>query len=122
MHLNEVLKYCEEHGRKVSRQGLYQAGIRYGFIKKSEGKSSLDLDWDKFLKWFNKGLEEVPEGYMRISELMKTYNLNLVFAYKLLKDPECVHRKFGRGNGITYVDTKGIERIIEKNRNKKNNE
>lgn len=122
MHINEVLKFCEDNGKKITRQALYQAGLTYGFITKQKGKRSLDFDKEKFLEWFNKGLEEIPEGYVRVSELMKKYGLSLVFAYNLLKDPECVHQKFGRGDGVTYVKLDGIEDIIKKNRTKKNNE
>ena len=119
MRLNEVLRYCEEHGRRISKQGLYQAGIRYGFITKTKGRTSLDFDKERFLEWFNKGLEDAPEGWVRISDLIRMYNLPLVFAYKLLKDEECEHKRFGRGDGVTYVKLEGIERIIEKNRTKK---
>lgn len=122
MKVNDVLRYCEEHGRKVSRQGLYSAGMRYGFITKTKGKASLDFDKEKFIEWFNKGLEDIPDNYIRISELMKRYDLTLVFAYALLKDPGCEHRKFGRGNGVTYVNVDGIEEIIERNRNKRKHE
>ena len=122
MRLNEVLKYCEEHGRKISKQAIYQAGIRYGFISKPQGRTSYDLDMEKFEKWFNGGLSEAPEGWVRISELMKMYNLSLVFAYKLVNRDLVEHRKYGRGDGVTYVKLDGIERIIEENRSKKNNE
>ena len=121
MHINKILKYCEDNGRKLSRQGLYQAGFRHGFISKKHGNPSYDFDEEKFLEWFNKGLDDAPEGWVRISELAKLYDLSLVFIYKkLLKDEELEYKRFGRGDGIIYVKLDGIERIIEKNRTKRN--
>ena len=121
MHINEVLKYCEDNGRKLSRQGLYQAGIKHGFISKKPGRSSYDFDEEKFQEWFKKGFDEVPEGWVKISELTKLYGVSLVFIYKkLLKDPELEYKKFGRGEGVIYVKLDGIEAIIEKNRAKRN--
>ena len=116
--MNDVLRYCEKHGRKYSRTAIYNAGKKYGFAVKIDGNPSLQFDKEKFLDWFNNGREEVPNGFITVSEMRKKYNLTLNFSYSVANDPDCKTKRIGAGKGIIYVDTNGLEEIIEKHRNK----
>ena len=117
MCINDVLSKCKEKGYSISKEGLYKAGKKYGFIKKIDGKHHLEFDKEKFLSWLDKAVEEVPNGWMTVKELSEKFNVSLAQAYILIKDEESGARFFGSGAGVLYADPERIEKIIQKREN-----
>ena len=62
MHMNDVLKKCEEKGYKITKQGLYQAGQKYGFLNKPDGQHAWDFDKRSF--W--SGLKRQQRKFHRV--------------------------------------------------------
>lgn len=118
MHLNDVLNKCKEEGYPITASGLYQSGLKFGFLTKKEGNRNLDFNKDKFLEWLKKAKEEIPEGWVSINELHKIVDVSLSQAYILSKDPESGARSFGSGAGVTYVDPERIKAIIKQREDK----
>lgn len=117
MCINDVLSKCKEKGYSISKEGLYKAGKKYGFIKKIDGKHHLEFDKEKFLSWLDKAVEEVPNGWMTVKELSEKFSVSLAQAYILIKDEESGARFFGSGTGVLYADPERIEKIIQKREN-----
>lgn len=118
MYMNDVLRKCEEKGYKITKQGLYVAGEKYGFLTKPDGQHPWDFDQKKFLEWLDKATEEIPKGWVTLNEASKILNVSLPQMYILVKDKNSGVRYFGAGKGVMYVDPKRIEEVI-KNRNSK---
>lgn len=118
MCINDVIRKCEEKGYHISKQGLYTAGEKYGFVKRVEGKHSLDFDKDRFLKWLDGAVEEVPEGWLTVKELAEKFEVSVSQVYILIKDKDSGARTFGSGAGVLYADPKRIEEVIQNRKNK----
>lgn len=121
LYVNEILSKCEEKGYKISKQGLYNAGIKNGFLiksdeKKSDGRCRWDFDQSKFLEWLNKAVEEIPEGWVTLKEASEILNVSIAQMYLLVKHENSGAKYFGAGKGIMYVDPKRIEEIIKNNK------
>ena len=117
VYINDVLKYCKEHGKPMTRMGIYTAGKKNGFVFKVEGKYQYVFDTDKFLEWFKSANEEVPEGYISVRELKDRYNISFNKAYQIAKSPLVNPRMIGAGKGVIYVDAGKAEELIERSRN-----
>lgn len=118
MYFKEILKKCEEENYPLTRMGLYEAGVREGFLFKVEGSRNYNFDKAKFLSWLNKVKEPIPEGWIPIKELPNKFNISLSQAYILSKDEDSGARNFGSGKGVTYVDPRRIEEIIKRREDK----
>lgn len=122
MKLKEVLRECQEKGYPITSQGLYDAGRRYGFIITERGTrenpNKRVLDREKFEEWLNGALEEVPEGYIKISQASKKYELGLTKLYNLIKLNVLESKQIGSGKGIYYLNEK---QLVEYLRNDKTN-
>lgn len=116
MHMNDVLKKCEEKGYKITKQGLYQAGQKYGFLNKLDGQHAWDFDQKKFLEWLEKATEEIPQGWVTLNEASKILKVSLPQMYILVKDEKSGAKYFGAGKGVMYVDPKRIEKVIKDNK------
>ena len=119
MYMNDVIRYCESHGKKYSRMAIYNAGKKHGFVFKVEGKSELVFDREKFLEWFNGACEEIPEGYISIKEMREKYKLPINKSYLIAKDEKANAKYIGAGKGILYVDERNVEELIKKYSNKR---
>ena len=113
--INDVVQRCKEKGYKITRQGIYLAGKREGFIYENDSGKQLDLE--KFDKWLEKATEQVPDNYLSAKDIVKKYHVSQVFAYTVLKDSDCVCKNFGY-KGIIYGEEKSVEDVITKYRNK----
>lgn len=111
MYMNEVLKYCESHGRKITKMGIYYAGKKHGFIFKVEGRNQLVFDRDKFIEWFERGNETPPEGYISVSEMREKYNIPVTRSYEFIKDPRLNVKRIG-SKRIYYVDESKLGEVI----------
>lgn len=118
MYVNDVIKYCKEHGKNITRMGLYIAGKKNNFIIKEEGKKDLIFDKDKFLEWFEKCNEEVPDSYISIKDMSVKYGLSLSKAYLISKDARLNSKKIG-SKGVMYVDESRLGEVIKENKNKR---
>lgn len=115
VYVTEVLERCKEKGYRITRMGLYIAGKREGFIVKKNGEKELDVD--KFNKWLERAIEEIPDGYLSAKQIIEKYGVSQVEAYFILNDPDCESEKFG-AHRVLYAKQERIERVIAK-RNKK---
>lgn len=118
MYVNEVLRKCEERGYKITKAGLYRAGVKYGFLTRTDGQRSFDFDQKKFLEWLDRAVEEIPEGWMTLAEASKALGVSIAQMYLLVKDENSGVRYFGSGKGVMYVDPKRVEEVIESRKNK----
>lgn len=118
MYINDVIKKCEEKGYKITKQGLYNAGEKYGFINKPDGKHALEFDQKKFLEWLEKAIEEIPEGWVTLNDASKLLGVSISQMYILVKDENSGAKYFGSGKGVMYVDPKRIEKIIKERKAK----
>ena len=119
MYMKDVLRYCEEHGKKITKMGIYYAGKKNNFIFKVEGKNEMVFDREKFLEWFRKATEEIPKGYISVSEMRKKYNIPLTRSYEIVKDPRLNVKCIGSGKGIKYVDESRLREVISDSENKR---
>lgn len=117
MYINDVLRYCREHGKPMSRVGIYDAGKKNGFIFKVEGQYQYVFDTEKFLKWFKSSFEEIPEGYISVKELKTKYGISMNRAYTIANNPKAMMRRIGSGKGIMYVNEREAEKLIAEYRN-----
>ena len=118
MHMNDVVRKCEEKGYKITKQGIYLAGKKYGFLTRPDEQHSWDFNQEKFLEWLDKAIEEIPEGWLTLNEASKVLNISLAQMYILVKDENAGVKYFGAGKGVMYVDPKRIEKIIEERKAK----
>lgn len=118
MHMNDVIRKCEEKGYKITKQGIYLAGKKYGFLTRPDEQHSWDFNQEKFLEWLNKAIEEIPDGWLTLNEASKVLNISLAQIYILVKDENAGVKYFGAGKGVMYVDPKRIEKIIKERKAK----
>lgn len=118
MYMNDVIRKCEEKGYKITKQGIYLAGKKYGFLTRPDEQHSWDFNQEKFLEWLDKAIEEIPDGWLTLNEASKVLNISLAQMYILVKDENSGVKYFGAGKGVMYVDPKRIEKIIEERKGK----
>jgi len=84
MKFQQVYERCEAKGIKITRMGLYRAGLQNGFIiKKSGGNIFIQEDFEK---WMKKKLEKAPDGYCSFKECSEKMNIPLDTIYYLIKE------------------------------------
>ena len=109
--INDVLKRCEEKGHPMTRMGIYTAGKKHGFLTKAD--NGYDLNKEKFEKWLDKAVEEIPSDYLSAKMIMKEYKVTQSESYFILNDPDCEIKKFGSSE-VMYGKRESIERVIAK--------
>lgn len=85
MKFQQVLERCQNKGLKISRMGLYDAGIKNGFIERDIDRNNI-FHQEKFEKWLEKKLEKVPEGYCSFKECSQKLGIPLNTIYYLFKE------------------------------------
>ena len=111
MFLNDVLNKCKEEGHPITRQGLYQAGKKYGFLTKVEGKKELDFDQEKFLEWLKVNTSDVPKNCYTINELVHELEISYMQLYSLIRDNNIPYvSRFSK----KYYDLNDVMSIIKK--------
>lgn len=101
MKFKQVYERCEENGIKISKMGLYLAGLQNGFIVKGENHSNLFVQ-EEFEKWIAKKNEKAPEGFSSFSECSK----------KLKKPLATIYYLVGAGNlEVKTVGTKEVKYV-----------
>ena len=111
MKFSQVYNRCKEKGIEITKQGLYWAGLKCGFIERDIDKNNI-FNKDKFEKWINKKLEPVPEGYNSFLECSKKLNKPLPTIYYLVKAGNLEVKKIGT-RGIKYVRFEDLEKYIK---------
>lgn len=86
MKFKQVLERCQNKGLNISRMGLYEAGIKNGFIERNIDRNIFHQE--KFEKWLEKKLEKVPEGYCSFKECSKKLGIPLNTIYYLFKESD----------------------------------
>ena len=110
MKFKQVYERCAEKGIKISKQGLYLAGLQNGFIIKGEGHSNVFIKGD-FEKWMKKKLEPIPAGYSSFLECSKKLNKPLATIYYLVKAGNLKVKKIGTKE-VRYVRLEDLEKYI----------
>ena len=83
MKFGQVYERCKMKGINISRNALYLAGIKYGFIERDIDHINI-FHKEKFEKWLEKKLEKVPEGYSSLKECSEKLNKPLQTIYYLV--------------------------------------
>ena len=117
MNLKKILQECTNRGYPITAQGLYSAGVRYGFITNTSGTrenpNKRILDREKFEAWLKGAIEEIPEGYISVNEASKEFNVGLTRIYNAINYQGLDYKKIGSGRGIYYVDRERIKEHLE---------
>lgn len=109
MKFKQVYERCLQKGIKISKQGLYLAGLQNGFIiKKSGGNLFIQEDFEK---WMEKKLEPVPAGYSSMIECSKKLNKPLTTIYYLVKAGNLEVKTIGTKE-VKYVRLSDLENYI----------
>lgn len=117
MFLKDVLEKCRENNCNVTASGLYFAGNKYGFLKKSDDNFHYTLDKEKFFQWIKKYNEKIPEGYVTLKEYSDNNpEISIGTVYNLIKDEDSGVIKVGE-KGIMYVHPDRIKAVIDKRKN-----
>lgn len=105
---------CVQAGIYFSRQAIYDAGKKYGFLTNTENEKELDFDEEKFNAWVKIVTDEVPEGFRTMNECAKVLNLSVVSIWKYCRDnPEIETKKVGSKKGVTYVNINQLRKVIQ---------
>ena len=110
MKFKQVYERCEEKGIKISKQGLYLAGLNNGFILKGENHSNVFVQ-KEFEKWMAKKLEPAPEGFCSFVECAKKLNKPLATVYYLVKAGNLEVKTIGTKE-VKYVKISELEKYI----------
>jgi len=110
MKFNQVLERCKENGIKISKQGLYLAGLKHGFIEKDIDHNNIFYK-EKFEEWMKKKLEPVPAGFSSFLECSKKLNKPLSTIYYLVKAGDLEVKTRGT-KGVKYVKLSDLEKYI----------
>lgn len=108
MKFKQVYMRCLDKGVKITKQGLYKAGFRNGFIERD--CDGIIFHKDKFEKWISKKLEKVPEGYYSFLECSKKLKKPLSTVYFLSKAGKL---KFKKIRGVNYVKIEDLKKYIK---------
>lgn len=110
MKFKQVYERCAEKGIKISKQGLYLAGLKNGFIERDMDHINL-FNKEKFEEWMEKKLEPVPAGYSSMIECSKKLNKPLPTIYYLVKAGNLKVKKIGTKE-VKYVRLEDLENYI----------
>lgn len=110
MKFNQVMKRCEEKGIKITKQGLYIAGLKNGFIERDIDHINI-FHKDKFESWVEKKLEKIPGEYKSFSDCAKELNKPLSTIYYLVKKGNLKVKNFGT-RGAKYVKFEELKKYI----------
>ena len=110
MKFKQVYERCEEKGIKISKQGLYLAGLKYGFIERDIDRNNI-FHKEKFEKWMEKKLERAPEGYSSFLECSKKLNKPLATIYYLINASNLEVKTIGTKE-VKYVKISELEKYI----------
>lgn len=103
-----IMRRCKDEGIKITREGLYFTGQKNGFLVKDEN-GKFQLNEESFEKWIEERKTNVPEGYLRVSELSVKCGVKLGRFYKIVKNnPDISIKK----KGVTYVKEDEFRKII----------
>lgn len=115
MKFGQVFERCKSKGIKISRNGLYLAGLQNGFIIKDENRVNVFVK-EAFEKWLEKKLEKVPFGYYTLKGCSEKLNKPLPTIYYLVeagvKSGKLNFLKLGI-KGIKYVKLEELEEFIK---------
>lgn len=112
MKFKQVFERCEDKGIKITKQGLYLAGLKNGFILRNPETHSNTFVQKEFEKWMKKKLEVVPEGYYSFADCAKKLNKPLNTIYYLIRAGNLKIKKVGTGE-VKYVRLEDLEKYIE---------
>lgn len=110
MKFKQVYERCEQNGIKISKQGLYLAGLQNGFIVKGENHSNLFVQ-EEFEKWIGKKKEKAPEGYHTFLDCSKKLKKPLATIYYLVKSGNLEVKTIGTKE-VKYVRLSDLENYI----------
>lgn len=110
MKFKQVHDRCAEKGIKISKQGLYLAGLKNGFIERDVDHNNI-FHQEKFEKWIEKKLEKVPKGYVSFLDCSKKLNKPLPTIYYLVKAGNLEVKTIGT-KGVKYVKLEDLEKYI----------
>lgn len=109
MKFGQVLERCKSKGINISRNALYLAGIKHGFIEK--GTTHNIFHKEKFEKWIEKKLEKVPAGYYTLKECSQKLNKPLATIYCWINESNLKVLKIGTKE-IKYVNIEELKEFI----------
>ena len=109
MKFTQVFERCKEKGIQISREGLYLAGLKYGFIERCEGKRNI-FHKEEFENWVAEKLKPIPVGYFTVIECSKKLNRPLSTMYFFIKEGNIKMEKMGKG--VNYVKLEELEKYI----------
>ena len=110
MKFKQVYERCLQKGIKISKQGLYLAGLKNGFIERDIDHINL-FHKEKFEEWVEKKLEPVPAGYSSMLECSKKLNKPLATVYYLVKAGNLEVKTIGTKE-VKYVRLSDLEKYI----------
>ena len=110
MKFQQVLERCEAKGIKITRMGLYKAGLQNGFIERDIDHINI-FHQDKFEKWMEKKLEKAPKGYCSLKECSNELNIPLNTIYYLIKESNLKTIKIGTKK-VEYVKIEEFREFI----------
>ena len=111
MKFNQVYLRCKEKGIKITKQGLYLAGLKNGFIERDIDRINI-FHKDKFEKWVNKKLEKIPAGFYSFQQCSDKLKKPLSTIYFLVKDSGLEVKKIG-SRGVKYVRIEELKKYIK---------
>lgn len=111
MKFQQVLERCKTKGIKITRMGLYNAGIKNGFIERDTDRNNI-FHQKKFEKWLGKKLEKVPEGYCSFKECSQKLGIPLNTIYYLFKESDLKFIEIGTKK-VKYVKIKEFREFIK---------
>lgn len=112
MKFKQVYLRCLDKGIKITKQGLYLAGLQNGFIVRNPDKHSNLFVKEEFEKWVEKKLEKAPAGYFSFSECSKKLNKPLDTIYYLVKEGNLETKQIGTMR-VKYVRLEELEKFIK---------
>ena len=110
MKFKQVLFRCEEKGINITREGLYLAGLKNGFIERDVDHINI-FHKEKFEIWIAKKLEKAPEGFYSFSECSKKLNVPLNTIYHIINESDLEIKTIGT-KGVKYVKLEDLEKYI----------
>lgn len=110
MKFNQVFERCKEKGIKISKQGLYLAGLKNGFIERDIDHNNI-FHKEKFENWIEKKLEPVPAGFNSFLDCSKKLNKPLSTVYYLVKTGDLEVKIIGM-KGVKYVRLEDLKKYI----------
>ena len=112
MKFKQVYERCEQNGIKISKMGLYLAGLQNGFIIKGEDQDHGNVFvQEEFEKWISKKNEKAPAGFLSFSECSEKLKKPLTTIYYLVKVGNLEVKTVGTKE-VKYVRLSDLENYI----------